>query len=154
MVHSKLALVLLLLPRSTLQWHHNERDGISKHQPHDCLLNHLFRPRSKKTSKFRITGLGEGNSLVTGEFPSQSVSNVENVSIGWRLHDVLISPTFNIIDFFKTIEHVIGSINLTLWPLGDLNVNFRWVIFKQINSWGICYEYALMWLSLDLTDDL
>ena len=24
---------------STLQWRHNERDGISNHQPHDCLLN-------------------------------------------------------------------------------------------------------------------
>ena len=34
-----------------LQWHHNGRDGISNHQPHDCLLNRLFRRRSKKTSK-------------------------------------------------------------------------------------------------------
>ena len=23
----------------TLQWRHNERDGVSNHQPHDCLLN-------------------------------------------------------------------------------------------------------------------
>ena len=34
-----------------LQWRHNERDGASNHQPHDCLLNLLFRHRSKKTSK-------------------------------------------------------------------------------------------------------
>ena len=27
----------------------------------DCLLNHLFRCRSKKTSKIRVTGLWEGN---------------------------------------------------------------------------------------------
>ena len=33
-----------------LQWRHNERDGIAYDQPHDCLLNHLFRRRSKKTS--------------------------------------------------------------------------------------------------------
>ena len=31
-------------------WHHNERNDVSNHQPHDCLLNHLFRHRSKKTS--------------------------------------------------------------------------------------------------------
>ena len=40
-----------------LQWPHNERDDVSNHQPHDCLLNHLFRRRSKKTSKLRVTGL-------------------------------------------------------------------------------------------------
>ena len=30
----------------SLQWRHNERDGVSNHQPHDCLLNSLFRRRS------------------------------------------------------------------------------------------------------------
>ena len=51
-----------------LPWHHNERDVVSNHQPHNCLLNRLFRRRSKKTSKLRITGLCEGNWPVTGEF--------------------------------------------------------------------------------------
>ena len=40
----------------------------------------------KKTSKLRVTGLCEGNSPVTGEFPAQMASNAENVSIWWRLH--------------------------------------------------------------------
>ena len=71
----------------TLRWRHNEHDGISNHQPHDCLLNRLFRRRSKKTSKLRVTGLCEGNSPVTGEFPSQRASDAENVSIWWRHHD-------------------------------------------------------------------
>ena len=39
----------------SLQWRHNERDGISNQQPHDCLLNR-FRRRSKKTSKLHVTG--------------------------------------------------------------------------------------------------
>ena len=43
-----------------LQWRHNEPDWVSNHQPHDCLLNRLFRLRSKKTSKLRVTGLCEG----------------------------------------------------------------------------------------------
>ena len=46
----------------SLQWRHNERDGVSNHQPHDCLLKRLFRRRSKKISKVRVTGLCEGNS--------------------------------------------------------------------------------------------
>ena len=32
----------------TLPWRHNERDGASNHQPHNCLLNLLFGRRSKK----------------------------------------------------------------------------------------------------------
>ena len=71
----------------SLQWHHNERNGGSNHQPHDCLLNRLFGHRSKKTSKLRVTGLCAGNSPVTGEFPAQRASNAENVSIWWRHHD-------------------------------------------------------------------
>ena len=53
---------------------------------HDCLLNRLFGRRSKKTSKFRVTGLCEGNSPVTGEFTAQSASNAKNVHIWWRHH--------------------------------------------------------------------
>ena len=41
----------------SLQWHHNERDGVSDHQPRDCVLNPLFRCRSKKISKLRVTDL-------------------------------------------------------------------------------------------------
>ena len=60
----------------SLQWRHNGRDGVSNHQPHDCLLNRLFRRRSKKTSKLRVTG----------EFTAKVASNAENVSIWWRHH--------------------------------------------------------------------
>ena len=71
------------------QWRHNERDGVSNHKPHHCLLKRLFRRRSKKTSKLCVTGLCEGNSPVTGEFPAQRASNAENVSIWWRHHAVV-----------------------------------------------------------------
>ena len=45
------------------------------------------RRRSKRTSNLRVTALCAGNSLVTGKFPVQRVSNAENVSICWRHHD-------------------------------------------------------------------
>ena len=45
----------------SLQRRHNEHDGVWNHQPYDCLLNYLFRRRTKKTSKLRVTGLCEGN---------------------------------------------------------------------------------------------
>ena len=67
----------------SLQWRHNGRDGVSNHHSHHCLLNRLFRRRSKKTSKLRVTG-----PLVTGEFPAQIASNAKNVFIWWRHHVV------------------------------------------------------------------
>ena len=72
-----------------LHWLHNERDGVSNHQPHDRLRNRLFRCRSKKKTKLRVTGLGAGNWTGTGEFPGQRASNAENVSI-WLRHFELV----------------------------------------------------------------
>ena len=72
---------------TSLQWRHNGRDGVSNHQPHQCLLNRLFGRRSKKTSKLRVTGLCTRNSPGTIEFPAQMASNAENVSIWWRHHN-------------------------------------------------------------------
>ena len=48
----------------SLQWRHNERDGVSNHQPQDCSLKFKFRRRSKKTFKLRVTSLCVGNSPV------------------------------------------------------------------------------------------
>ena len=70
----------------SLQWRHNERDGVSNHRPHDCLPNRLFAQRSKKTSKLRVTGLCAANSLGIGEFPEQMASYAVNISIWWRHH--------------------------------------------------------------------
>ena len=69
---------------NALRGRHNGCDSVSNHQPHDCLLNRLFRRRSKKTSKLRVTGLCAENSPGTGEFPTQMASYAENVSIWWR----------------------------------------------------------------------
>ena len=78
-------IVKLFYSYHTLQWHHNKHDGVSNHQPHDCLLN-----RTKKTSKLRVTGLCGVDSKVTGEFPAQMARNTENVSFfsvqNWHVH--------------------------------------------------------------------
>ena len=57
--------------RITLQWRHIKSDGVSNLQPHDCLLRRLFKRRSKRASKLRVTGFCKGNSPVTSEFPAQ-----------------------------------------------------------------------------------
>ena len=49
------------LNKCPLKWRHNERDSVSSHQLHNCLLKRLFRHIWKKTSKLRGTGLCEGD---------------------------------------------------------------------------------------------
>ena len=74
-----------------LQRHHNERDGVLIHRRLYCLLNRLFRCRSKKTWKLCVTGLCEGNPPMTDGLPSQRASNAENVSLSKRLNAHLSS---------------------------------------------------------------
>ena len=82
---------------TTLQWPHDERDGVSNHQPHNCSLNRLFRHRSKKLSMLCVTGLCEGNSPATAELPAQRTSNAQNVSIWWRHHETKVAQLWNIL---------------------------------------------------------
>ena len=83
----------------SLQRLHNGRKGVSNHQPHHCSLNRLSRCRSKKTSKLRVTGICAGNSPGTGEFPAQSASNAENVSLWWRHHEDSYAVGMNFVNF-------------------------------------------------------
>ena len=82
-VNCECCLLIRLYIMRALQWRQHGHDGVSNHQRLDCLLNRLFKRKSKKTPKLRITGLCEGNPPVTGGFPPQRASNV---SIWWRHH--------------------------------------------------------------------
>ena len=108
-------------------------------------LNCLFKHRSKKTSKLRVTGLC-----------GQMASNAENVSIWWRHHEMITVIQFNIAIGFNINGHDILSeyseinniwylsfILLSLhsfkcasWPkhihklyiLRNVNLNTKWLI--------------------------
>ena len=99
------ASIIIAIGFLSLQWRHNERDGVSNYQPHDCLFNRLFRRRSKKTSKLRVTGLFRG--AFTGDrwFPTQRASNAENVSIWWRHH---VMQSFGVNRLPKSFQPVRG----------------------------------------------
>ena len=97
----------------SLRWRHNGHDGVSNHQHHHCLLNHLFGCRSKKTSKLRVTGLCVGNSPGTGEFPAQRTSDAENASIWWRHHEWWPTTVTNIYD---VMPHWCNSCSCSVEP--------------------------------------
>ena len=107
-----------------LQCSHNRHDGFSN-QPHDCLLNRLFRCRSKKTSKLRVTGLCAG---VTGEIPAHMASNTF-FFISWRHH-----VYGSCIHAIRTL--CLGAIySILVWgSLSDKRSNWLCVLEKTIIS--------------------
>ena len=77
----------IIVTSHRLQWHHNERHGVSNHRRFEGLLNRLFRYRSKETSKFRVIGLCEGNPSLTGGFPHKG-RVTENM---FQFYDVIVT---------------------------------------------------------------
>ena len=78
-----------------LLWRHNEHDSVSNHQPRGCLLNRLFRRRSKKSSKLRVTGHCVGNSPGPVNSPhkgpvTRKMFPFDDVIMPWRACDVTI----------------------------------------------------------------
>ena len=131
----------------SLRWRHNGRDGGVNHHPHDCLLNRLFMRRSKKTSKLRLTGLCEGNSPVTGEFPAQRASNAENFSIRWRHHVLTFARPFrsippkSIITRFATLRITFLTIlDVTGWNIrGCQEFKFKLFIPSTASNHSIVF---------------
>ena len=118
------------IPRSLL-WSHNGGDSVSNHQPRDCLLNRLFKRRSKKTSKLRVTGLCVGNSSGTGEFPAQIASNAENVSI-FRVTGYLMTSSWS-----HVLQHLLYRIlytnfKLLYWMVLAGADNFFWFMLRLL----------------------
>ena len=77
----------------------------------------------KKSSKLSVTGLCEGNSPVTGEFPAQRDSNAENASIRWRYHELWLSLYSDVINndqtssLFCTCQESCAVVTwANLWP--------------------------------------
>ena len=156
----------------SLRWRHNGHDGVSNHQHHHCLLNPLFRRRSKKTLKLRVTGLCVGNSPATSEFPAQMASNAENDSIWWRHHGLLCyhiqdnDPLFLLYQYKErrakrgdhTLDEVIGGgcaglqsgqahgIYENKKTGVHLRVNYRFLL----NWWRFWRHQAISWTNVDL----
>ena len=121
----------------SLRWRHNEHDDVSNHLRLYCLLNRLFRCRSKKTPKLRVAGLCEGNSPMTGEFPTQRASNAENVSISWRHHVLTIGEYRHLSICLSVFREVSLSIRLFSFQNIDkisLSVSSSLFIFYDLHQ--------------------
>ena len=68
----------------SLQWHHNECDGISNHWRLDLFTQPFVQAEIKEDIRAPRHWPLWGNSPVTSEFPSQRVSNAEKVFTWWH----------------------------------------------------------------------
>ena len=102
-----------------VKWRHNERDCVSDHQPQDCLLNRLFRRRSKKTSKLRVSLCVRGLHPGTGEFPAQN-SYAENVSIWWRRHGKCV-----MVYLWQGCQYLL--LYISIWNRIGFDCNLSWL---------------------------
>ena len=80
---------------------------------------------SKKTLKLWVTGLCEGNSPLTGEFPAQGARNTENISIWWRHHDE--TSGFSVINPLRA-KFFQGNINIYLHVVSFLHIDATQVV--------------------------
>ena len=129
--------------RYSLEWRHNGLDSVSNFQPRDCLFNRLFRRRSKKTSKLRVTGLCGENSPGTGESPAQMASNVENVSIWWRHHVGIVYQAYII---FQTNWLLVLTMTRSSGPGGNIERLRESKLMHWAWAWLLFPLYFKDWL--------
>ena len=132
-------------------WRHNDHDGVSNHQPRGCLLNRLYRRRSKKTSKLRVTGLCAGNSPgpVTRKMFHLMTSSCDGHRCRWgelSLTSWVSKPRLNSPD-----SKIHGANMGPIWGRQDPGgphvgpMNFAiWVIGQHAHNWHLPYGQCMV----------
>ena len=130
----------------SLQWRHNERDGVSYRRRLDWLFVQPFVQAQLKKSKLCATGLCEGNPPVTGGFPSRRASNsemlpfdavimfrcsciarsrlvswLEKITIPFTCVQIMVTWIKTLLHIIYAARHLIGPISsLVLMPYSHL----------------------------------
>ena len=104
----------------------------------------LFRHRSKKTQKLRVTGLCEGNSPVTREFTAQRASNAEIVSIWWGHHDQVKSichfPLFVCLIYIYI--YIFMGISQCMYMHIHTHIQIYFKRLFYVHNWIVAYAYV------------
>ena len=130
----------MTLPHFPWHIHYNDviMGGVSNHRRLDCLLNRLFRRRSKKISKLLVTGILRG----IHRSPSQRASNADYVSIWWRHHasDLVYRNVRNVPIYIETMYLPLNNsciLCLCYCPSGKTAAD------KPLLAWQYIYIYSI-----------
>ena len=129
----------------TLQWRHNGRDSVSNHQPYVCLINSLFKRRSRKHQSSASLAFVRRIHR-SGEFPAQMASDAVNVSIWWRHHEET-SMVFNRIaqlcNSFTVTSHKSPTTGLLchslvrLPTIQHIEATHFWPFVRGVHRWPV-----------------
>ena len=132
----------------TLWWRHNDHDSVSNHQPHECLFNRLFRPRSKKTSKLRVTGLCVGNSPGPVNSPHKGPVTRKMFPFDDVIMEPLNCEKTNTPIHRNLLAVLLGIVVLLIWSLGKQS---RQILIKIYRFWHkISAKWRLFCLVLNV----
>ena len=143
-------------PGPTLLWRHNGHDGVSNHKPHDCLLSRIFRRRSKKTSKLRVTGLYAGNSPVNSPHTwpvTRQISPFDDVIIrswnchSWQVSFLLVSPSIMPMELQVFITKKVTH-NVVRMRLSKMNRGTHYFSDMCMGNLALLIKACLVFLSL------
>ena len=139
----------------SLHWRHNDHGGISNHQPHGCLLNRLFRRRSKKTSKLRVTGLCAGNSPGPVNSPHKGLATQKMVLFDdiimyktiisrksiWKRVCKIYRPLCSSLNVLVDKTLLIWNLAVTLAAILSIHL-LRFIVIGYFKRWSYGFETA------------
>ena len=125
----------------TLQWRHNECGGVSNQRRLGCLLNRLFRRRSKKMSMFRVTGLCEGIHRWSVNSPHKWPVTRKMFFIWWRHHET-ISVRTHLADSPTERNKNTDKYQKKKWLLSKFMHQSFYLVCKGICIWCSCQAYS------------
>ena len=121
----------------SLQWHHDEHYGVSNHQCLHCLLNRLFRRKSKKTSQLKVTGLCMGP-VTWKMFPFDDVIILTHW--GRDKMAVMLQMTFSNLFSCMKIMAWYQTLPVQRWPKLLKHTQASYNIFPSANSIWILFS--------------
>ena len=148
--HCRWAVTIGLLNRKheniPLHWRHNDHDGVSNHQPHHCLLNRLFRRRSRKTPKLRVTGLCVGNS--PGPVNSPHKGPVTRKM--FPFDDVIMLSSFSILRYRRWSESYLTEKTWSDWnKISVFWLSLKFILRTKYDALASGWWRAIVWTSDD-----
>ena len=120
-------------------WHIHD---MSNHQPHECLLNCLFRRRRKKTSKLRVTGLCVSTVNSPHKWPvTRKMFPFGNVIMYFNFIHLAINRTLSMAGYEISENSSISCVFILWWCIYWVmpNIGFSIWISNHIHAklWGV-----------------
>ena len=115
----------------SLQVRHNKQHGVSNYQQVDCLFNRLLMLISKKTSEPAFLVLCEGNTTVTGGFPSRG-KGFHVMTSTKRCSDIVVVTIVDINHRYHSLIHGNGLSPVKRFTITCTNFDpVHWLIYAS-----------------------